>query len=649
MDIRIWIANNLFKDNKIIPNKLRISFFEKHENKFELILNETSFLPKDVSIPERIYYIVNNLNYTQKCENENCDNKKKFLSFNYGLQKYCCRNCSSKDENNKKIISMKQIKSWSSKSKKDIEDSIEKRKQTCIKKYGVENPVQSLDIKNKISDTLKKAYKEERIQSSFSNPCIQDKCKQTHIKKYGSLFFESEVGKEKIKQSIKNKYGVENVFSSQEIKDKIAQTHIKNLGVDNPQKNKSIRNKTKQTCVDRYGVESSLASKEVRDKGKETLIRKFGVSTPMHSDLIKNKIKQTCQDRYGKDFASQKNISLETLQKINNEEWLKEQHHELKKPTSLISKEIGVSETLISKKMHKLGLEVRRYGFSYAETEIINFIKEQGVENIKLQQWNIVKNKEIDIYLPDYNLAIEYNGLFWHSDEYGKNQSYHLNKTNACKEKNIQLFHIFENEWENENKKDIWKSIITSHINKSEKIHARKCDIQMVSNKQSNIFLSKNHLQGNINSSIRYGLFYQDKLVSLMTFGKSRYSKNEWEIFRFCNKKYTNVIGGASKLFAHFIKNNNPNNIITYSDRRIGEGNVYNNLGFIFEYYSKPNYFYFKPGSLKLYPRIKFQKHKLENLLENFDSSKSEYENMSINGYYKIWDCGNSVYTWKSQ
>jgi len=648
MDTKEWIKNNLFQNNKIISNRLKESFLSKnYPEQLQTVKEITSFLPSDSSIAERIYYIHNQKTSTQTCYNSNCNNQIKFLSFNYGLQKYCCRQCSSSNEEKKDAIRKIQKKHWSNRSQEDIKKSSKKRKTTCMKKYGTENPAQSEKIKNKISSTLKESYESGQITSSFKDLNVQKKCKETQIKKYGDIFTASDIGKEKIKQSNIKKYGVENVFSNTSIKEKIIEKHLEKRGVSNPQKDKNVQEKTKRTCLKRYGVEYSLGSNEVREKSKETLIKKYGVSHPMHSEKIKNKMQKTCNNKYGVNFASQKDIPKEVLEKLSNEEWLKKQHYDLKKPTSFISKELGVSETLVSKRMHKLGLEVKRYGFSQPEIEIINFIAETGVENISLQSWNIINRKEIDIYLPNHALAIEYNGLFWHSEEYGKGRSYHLHKTQECLKQNIQLLHIFENEWMNEYKKDIWKSIIVSNLKKSNRIYARKTQVKEIKdNALVKDFLLKNHLQGNIHANTKLGLFFENELVSVMTFSKPRYSNYEWEIIRFCNKKFITIIGGASKLFKHFLSIKNPKNIISYSDKRIGEGKVYTNLNFKFNHLSKPNYFYFKPGSLDLHSRIKFQKHKLPELLDDFDPDLSESNNMSNNGYYRIWDCGNNVYTW---
>lgn len=283
-------------------------------------------------------------------------------------------------------------------------------------------------------------------------------------------------------------------------------------------------------------------------------------------------------------------------------------------------------------------------GKSKQEKEVLYFIKEIYTGNIIENARNIIDDFEIDIYLPDLNLGIEYNGLYWHSED-KRGKTYHLDKTNQAEKIGINILHIFSNEWEQ--KPDIWKSIIKNKLCINDKIvYARNCDIKSISSEQSKLFLNENHLQGNINSSIKYGLFHNNELISIMTFGKSRFNKKyEYEIHRLCTKINYRVIGGASKLFSHFIKDYNPNSIISYCDKRYANGKVYNKLGFILQKISKPNYWYTK-NNLEILSRICFQKHKLKNKLKNYNSNLTEWENMKNNGWNRIWDCGNFVFIW---
>lgn len=283
---------------------------------------------------------------------------------------------------------------------------------------------------------------------------------------------------------------------------------------------------------------------------------------------------------------------------------------------------------------------------SLPEIEIKEFVEDLGFKTIKNSR-KFITPFELDLYISEKNIAIEYNGLYWHS--FGKddheNKKFHLNKTILAKENNIQLFHIFENEWLNPIKQEIWKSIIKSNLGINTRIGARKCKIKILSNEESRIFLDNNHLQGSCNASIKIGLIYNDKIISILTLAKPRFNKNyDWEIVRFANKIDINVIGGFSRLLKYF-RSNYSGSIITYADKRYSNGDLYRTNGFEELKDSEPNYFYTK--GQELHSRIQFQKHKLEKQLKKYNCNLTEAENMFDNGYRRIWDCGNKVFILK--
>ena len=280
-------------------------------------------------------------------------------------------------------------------------------------------------------------------------------------------------------------------------------------------------------------------------------------------------------------------------------------------------------------------------GISKKEIELQNFLTELKIESLKKSR-KILKGLELDVYIPEHNLAIEFDGLYWHNEEF-INNNYHLNKTQLCETQDIKLIHIFEDEWQY--KQDIVKSRLKNILGLTlNKIYARKCIIKEVSSKDSNMFLTRNHIQGNVNSSIRLGLYYNNELVSLMTFSKGRImmggTPNQYELLRFCNKLDTTVIGGAGKLLKHFIKNYNPKEIISYADRRWSMGNLYKKLGFEFIHNSTPNYWYIIGN--KRNHRFGFRKSIL--VKQGFDKNKSEHQIMLDRKIYRIYDCGNKKY-----
>lgn len=277
-------------------------------------------------------------------------------------------------------------------------------------------------------------------------------------------------------------------------------------------------------------------------------------------------------------------------------------------------------------------------GTSNAEKELANFIKKHS--SIEINNRNILGSKEIDIFVPEKNIGFEYNGLYWHSDVY-KDKTYHLEKRIAAAEKNINLIHIFEDEWVE--KKEIVKSRILSLLGKTpNKIHARKCNIKEIDSRTANLFLNANHIQGSGRSNVRLGLYYDEKLVSVMSFLKNDISKNitGWELNRFCSLLNTQISGGANKLFRYFIKKYDPEEITSFCDLRWAKVNtVYASLGFEHCYDTPPNYWYFMRNEVKRYHRYTLRKTEKSTLTERELREKQ--------GYLRIYDCGSSKWIWK--
>ena len=277
-------------------------------------------------------------------------------------------------------------------------------------------------------------------------------------------------------------------------------------------------------------------------------------------------------------------------------------------------------------------------GTSKKEKEVLEFLSNYvECDNTNRE---VLNNKELDVYIPSKRVAIEFNGLYWHNSKF-KDSNYHLDKLNDCEEKGIKLIQIFEDEWDN--KQEITKSRLLNILNLTKrKIFARKTEIREVNSSLSMKFLRENHIQGELGSSIKLGLFYNNELVSLMTFGSLRKNlgqtkkEGSWELLRFCNKLNTTVVGGASKLFKNFIENYSPKEVITYADRRWSNGEMYKHLGFNFEENTKPSYFYV--ANKKRENRFKYRKSEL--IKQGFNKNISEKEIMEGRNILRIYDCG---------
>lgn len=281
---------------------------------------------------------------------------------------------------------------------------------------------------------------------------------------------------------------------------------------------------------------------------------------------------------------------------------------------------------------------------SQFEEEVLYFIKSIYSGRVIRNDRELIYPQELDIVIPEKQLAIECNGIYWHSETIKPDKKYHLNKTNKVREKGYRLIHINDSEW------NFYKPILCDLISKTlgvvkERVYARKCKIRELSAIETKEFLEKNHLQGYIPSKYRYGLFWNGKLVSVMTFSKPRFGGvAEYELCRFSNLIGVSVLGGFSKLLSHFVKKLSPNTIISFCDIAHFSGKIYEDNGFKLINVSPPNYKYFTKRDYILHSRNKFQKHKLSRILEKYDPSLTEYENMRENNYHRIWDCGNYVY-----
>ena len=465
-----------------------------------------------------------------------------------------------------------------------------------LKKYGVKYTFQLKEVINKGKNTKLKKYGNLNNYDKIKNTKLEkygdehylnrDLAKKTKLEKYGTLNFNEKANKTKLE-----KYGTLN-FS-----EKVNKTKLEKYGTLN------FSEKANKTKVEKYGSLSNLylSNSYVRLKNKYEDIVEFHFSEKEYNgakEYVKYEFKcKKC------NLIFQDNMTNGSFPKCP---------------------------------------ECHPCSISKFEDEIFDYIKNS---NIIRNDRKILDNFELDLVLPDYNLAIECNGVYWHSEiSGGKNRYYHLNKTNQCKEKNIKLIHIMDYEWLE--KQEIVKSIISNKLNKSNVIYARKCNIKVIDSKIKNKFLYKNHIQGEDKSNIKLGLYYNNELVSVMTFVKSRFDKKyQYELSRYCNRLYTTVIGGASKLFKHFINNYEVYSIVTYSDKRFFDGKLYENIGMTFVNDTPPNFYYFNKNKIPM-SRMKFQKHKLPKLLENFDPSLSEWKNMQMNGFDRIWDCGNLKYEW---
>ncbi|QPB12420.1 hypothetical protein [Providencia phage PSTCR6] len=413
--------------------------------------------------------------------------------------------------------------------------------------------------------------------------------------------------------------------------------------------NKKVSNtnhaeKTKKISLALKGLSTERSWHTRKKKYGPTGFSKDGLSS-IRKNLDQEKTKSTLLSRYNVSNSFQ----IDRVKKSNRERQLLNNSSRLHLPDWLYNKEefekvylasgksgileSGCGENLFNILSYEYGL--RKKAESSAEVEIKSFIKSLGFTPLKTRK--IIPPYELDIYIPEKKLAIEYNGLYWHSSGSKEGdiiKNNHLLKTEMCEAKGIQLLHIFENEWTDPIKKEIWKSIIRNKLGLSKKIYARKCTVGELSNMQVKEFCVENHLQGHVNFSEAFGLFYNGELVQIASFGKGRYQDKE-ELLRLCSKKNIVVVGGASKLLKG-------KEFISYANRRWSCGNVYNKIGMVKLGVTPPCDYYLDNG--KLFHRSSYMKHKLKDKLKIYDDSLTAIENCYNNNIRRIWDCGNILY-----
>ena len=350
--------------------------------------------------------------------------------------------------------------------------------------------------------------------------------------------------------------------------------------------------KSRITSLEKYGTEYPNQSDIVKQHIIDSNLEKYGVERPAQSDEIKRKTIETNRKRYGVDYTC---LVFSGKYKGNDSSYNRS----------------------FAKLLDDVGIVYER-----------EFLLEKYSYDFKIG-----------------NTLIEINPTATHNthfNPYGKNRidvNYHRDKSKLAKDSGYHVIHVFD--WDDTDKVvQLLKDRVT--------VYARNCDIRVVSDVDTNNYLDMYHLQSTCRGQkIRLGLYYNNQLVSLMTFGKSRFNKNcEYELLRYCS--HYNVVGGAEKLFKHFIKEYKPNSIVSYCDTSKFSGKVYDTLGFTLDTINSPSCHWYS---------AKEGKHITDNLLrmqgydrlfkENHGKGTSNEELILNRGYLPIYDCGQATYIWR--
>lgn len=380
-----------------------------------------------------------------------------------------------------------------------------------------------------------------------------------------------------------------------------------------------------------------------------------GKWTQEQRDFINTKRENTMIERFGVAFNSQRpeihdiwkkpKVPADVYEKLNDYNWLYTEYVVNQRSAVDIAQDLNIWYGTVIDYCIKHNFSIRqRSNYSLTELDICKFLDSLNVK-YEHSNWSVIK-KELDIYIPDKKLAIEIDGLYWHSyhpsSTRAENKARHIEKTRLAQEQGIELLHITDWEWTNKN--DIVKSIIKSKLGLNDRIFARNCELRIVKAHDEKKFLNDYHLQGYIPSKLAIGLYFNNELVSLMSIGKTRFSNlADYEILRFCTKSNLTVVGGGSKILKE-IRKNYPI-LVTYCDLSKSNGNGYVQMGFTHIKDTGPGYFWTDGDNV--ISRFKAQKNQLKKWLKNYDNKLSESENMFASKYRRFHDCGNSVFLLK--
>lgn len=561
----------------------------KHEKFFNIIKEKTSFMDVFGKVQNiaRLLAFMRGMEKVPVCAKDGCNSQCKPSNTRNVFTDYCSYDCSKTAEQTidkiKKALSSPEV--------------VEKKNKKTAEYYtnlaasrGYENP--------------------ESYTHSSHFPDVVEKRKMTLAEKWecGHPMRDKEY-KEKRKKAFKEKWGVDHMIHIPGMLERIAKNE---------------------------DGEWFVATEEFRKKSNKTKMERYNTTNLMSVPSIVGKKLKTNMERYGAENHTQRHITPETMKILEDKEKLealvKDRFFED------VANELGVHQSSIQRYCAFHGIKVKRTT-SKAELEIIELLEENGI-NVE-HSVRLISNREIDIYLPDHNVGIEFNGMYWHSDKFRK-ETYHQEKSIMHKDIGVLILHIWEDDWDNPAKKRIIINKILSKVGiVNGKVFARKTEASYIENKEAKDFYEENHIQGHVNGSMYIGLRDEvGELVACMTM--KRAGEGVWDLSRFATKKQ--VVGGLGKCLAFFKNNNEWNEIFTFASLDYSHGGLYEATGFTDKGLTPPNMWYMKIGEWRRMGRRRFIKSKLPKILDTFDPDLTEKENMIANGYAIIHDAGSIKY-----
>ena len=516
---------------------------------------------------------------------------------------------------------------------------MEMRRRHNIEKYGVEHPMQLDSTKAKHRESMLEKY---GVESPLQSEEIKQKAIQSNISRFGS---EWALGNADIRESIKTtmheRYGVDYSFQSRELVQKSADTIRDRYGADCTAHIPGVREKAEQTNIQRYGARNPMLCRAIiakarnsrikkngrfwtsvmQDRRESTFMEKYGVRNPSHMKSVIQKIADSLKARYGESSPIhisefKKKMKITNTIKYGVPYFMLSDQYSQSSPTPVISS---------------------------ANRRFAGLLSDRGVDT---EFEYSIESKRYDIRIKNRPVVIEVDPTYTHSqlpNRYTKtpiDKLYHKEKTEIAEHSGYRCVHIFD--WDD-------TELLADMLSEKTVVYARQCDVQHISPDLASEFESQNHLQGPCRGqTICYGLYFKGSLVSVMTFGFPRYNPAyQYELLRLCTLRRYAVVGGAERMFKHFIEDHHPKSIISYCDRSKFSGEVYLKLGFRHIRDNYPNIVWSK-GKKRITNNMLLARGYDQIFKTSYGKGVDNRDLMIQNGWRPVYDCGQGVYVYES-
>lgn len=593
---------------------------------YQWVLAASAELPPGCKLSERIFVALNGYNQTVCDKGE----RKQFNSIIKGYR-FCSTTCFCAKEAKSRAASLRHATSTD----EQKAATAAKIRDTCISRYGTMSPLSAESVKEKIKQTNLDRYGHTSATKALS---VIEKTKNTNQERYGAdTPFESEVIRQKAHDTSVVRYGTDTMKKARD-------DYARQSGYTNPFLNPEVVLKAKDSMIERHGYEKALSNPKIQNAMEERNLEKWGTRFIAQTQHTKDLFRKKSIEKYGRISPNQAHFSDETYAIVNDANAFRTMIENTSLRETAIALKIGYDTARKYCQRHNIDLPRSTY-----EIALSTFLTDLGIDHQRGNR-SLIAPYEVDIFISQRNLAIEFCGLYWHGDLIKSDSRYHLDKLERVEATGNRLITIFEDEWISKN--NITKKRLMNALGIGERgVGARQLLIGEISGREAHAFFEMHHIQGGGSyTKHNYGAYMGSELVGAMTFNHPRIAlggrtKDSFELVRFATDGRL-FAGLGSRMFARFIKDHNPSRVISYADRRWTDaGNFYSKLGFDHKGNTGQNYWYVNPNVVAREHRFRFRKDRIIDMVPD-GKSKTEKQIMIELGYYRIWDCGSMRFEW---